>query len=187
MWRQLSLFLTMYSSSVMAAETQLQFYRPFTDTNKHIIPKADISLEGKCLKQSELIAREDAWQCEAQGKIYDPCFVKPYGHMNEAICPESPWVAESVRINVSSSVDNTTHKTLDMSRNYPWAVELESGVKCQAFLSKVASYDGLPVRYFCSDKSSLLGHLQRCSSSWKILQHTERPELNTVAIEKAWF
>lgn len=33
-------------------------------------------MSGQCYEQSHIIIREDAWRCQAEGQLFDPCFVK---------------------------------------------------------------------------------------------------------------
>ena len=179
------IFAFLLSMQVFAADTELSFYRPWTETAKQLPLVVVAKLSGACTQQSHVIKRDDAWYCFAGDKVYDPCFVKPYGSHLEAICPESPWSNKAVQITVSSSMDNTQHEALDMSRTFPWALELSAGEKCQAVDSS-ERYDGLPVRYRCNTGGELIGHLQRCNSEWKILRH-QATGVDTVSITRAWF
>lgn len=186
MWRKIKLLIIMvWPILLFAKDTERQLYRPFTETMKH--PPAVVYTEkaGECAQQSLLIRREDAWRCIAEGKVYDPCFMKVYGTHHDVICPDFPWSGKSVKITVSTPLDNSQHRTLDMSRTYPWAVELATGEKCQAVDSNEI-YDGLPVRYQCENDSKLFGYLQRCATTWKILQHSASG-VTTAKIKKAWF
>ena len=186
MCREFILFITLvWPVALFANDTLLQFYRPYTETTHHPAAVIVAKKAGECWQQSQRIVREDAWRCSAEGKNYDPCFVKPFGDHLNAICPESPWTANSVQITVNTPLDNSNHATLDMSRGYPWAIELANGVKCQATDSG-ESYDDLPVRYRCNEQSVLFGHIQRCAVAWKMLQHNASGT-STVVIEKVWF
>lgn len=166
-----------------AEDTILHLYHPLTPKDPTTVVTA--KKFGECWQQSQLIKREDAWRCIADGQIHDPCFVQPYGSHLEALCPESPWAKRGVQITVSSPLDNKQHETLDMSRTYPWAVELTNEEKCQAILTN-EQYDNSPVRYHCEKNTVLIGHLQRCTGVWKILQR-EGNQVNMVKIKKAWF
>ncbi len=186
MKREVVLFFAIFGTMpAVAGDTELSLYRPLTETDTHPAVERVIKKNGQCLTQSERIKREDAWHCEAEGIVYDPCFVAPYGSHLEAICPESPWSHQGVQISVASPLDNSNHQTLDMSRTYPWAIELTNGEKCEAVVT-TKEYDGLPVRYRCEKQSELIGHVQRCNSTWKILQHAANG-VDTVEIAKAWF
>ena len=170
---------------VSAHDTVLKLYRPFGEVVDQTPPQIKNTMQGYCDRQSQLILREDAWHCGALGKIYDPCFVKLAGNRKEVICPQSPWVSDSVQINVSTPLNNDRHVSLDMSRVFPWAVELFNGEHCQA-IESAETYDSMPVRYRCSRKNVLIGYLQRCKSVWSMLEKT--PEgVVTVEFKRAWF
>jgi hypothetical protein len=181
----LYLFLFCCSFKLAADDTILKLYRPFGDVENQVAPEVKKSLKGDCYAQSQLIVREDAWRCTADGKTYDPCFVKSGPNRTEALCPKSPWVAESVQIMVSQPLNNEQNITLDMSVTYPWAIELTNGQRCQA-INPGKIYDEMPVRYKCGNQNYLVGHLQRCKTPWSILEKTPSGVV-TVELSKAWF
>lgn len=181
----LYLFLFIYSFDVVANDTILKLYRPYGDVENQIAPQVKKTFRGECYSQSRLIVREDAWFCMAGGKTYDPCFVKAGPNRTTALCPQSPWVADSVQIMVKLPLNNEQNKALDMSRTYPWAIELTNGEHCQAVNSGKV-YDKMPVRYKCGKKNYLVGYLQRCKAVWSILEKTPSGVV-TVEISKAWF
>lgn len=183
--RVLSVLLFFCSLIVFADDTVLKLYRPFGDAVDQVSPSVKMVLQGQCDVQSQLIIREDAWRCQAEGKIFDPCFVKLASNKMEAVCPQSPWVGDSVQINVTTPLNNDSHMTLDMSRVFPWAVELVNGERCQA-VEPTELYDSMPIRYHCSNQNRLIGYLQRCKPVWSMLEKT--PEgVSTVELKKAWF
>lgn len=177
--------LCFYSAVSLAHDTVLKLYRPYGDATEQAIPIVKSSLYGECFAQSQLIVREDAWRCISGENTYDPCFVKPGPDRTEALCPESPWVGDSVQIRVKSPLNNEQNKTLDMSLSYPWAIELANGEHCQAIQSGMM-YDQMPVRYKCAHMNYLLGHLQRCATQWSMLEKTPQGVI-TVVLDKAWF
>lgn len=184
---QRGLFLLLFCCSFMgeAADTLLKLYRPYGDVLEQAIPTIKKTQWGHCSAQSHLILREDAWRCESEGTIYDPCFVKAGTHRTEALCPQSPWIGDSVQIRVSGTLNNELNKPLDMSQAYPWGIELANGEHCLAIDSKKL-YDQMPIRYRCTNKNLLVGHLQRCKTVWSILE--KRPEgVAPVELVKAWF
>jgi hypothetical protein len=181
------LFLLLWCCSLSAAaeDTLLKLYRPYGDVIEQVAPVVKKTSQGHCLSQSKLIVREDAWQCEADGKIYDPCFVKAGNNRTEALCPQSPWVGDSVVIMMPSPINNEHNETLDMSRTYPWGIELENGERCLAIHTEEL-YDQMPIRYRCTNHNVLVGYLQRCKTIWSMLEKT--PEgVVTVELIKAWF
>jgi hypothetical protein len=181
------LFLLLVSCSFWAeaSDTVLKLYRPYGEVTEQIAPIVKQTLSGHCLTQSRLILREDAWRCEAEGKIYDPCFVKAGNNRTEALCPQSPWVGDSVQIMVPTPLNNELHQTLDMSQAYPWGIELSNGERCLAIHS-VKLYDEMLVRYRCANQNLLVGHLQRCKNIWSMLEKTPQGVV-TVELTRAWF
>lgn len=179
------LFLFFYSFGVAADDTVLKLYRPYGDVENQVAPQVKNTYRGECYSQSQLIVREDAWRCMANGKTYDPCFVKSGPNRTQALCPKSPWVGDSVQIMVKLPLNNEQNTTLDMSRTYPWGIELTNGERCYAIKSD-KTYDNMPVRYKCSKKNYLVGHLQRCKTVWSILEKTPAGVV-TVELSKAWF
>ncbi|KTD19026.1 hypothetical protein [Legionella jordanis] len=180
-----AVFIAFLSFNLWSQDTELKLYQPFDDHAQQSPRIISQQVQGECWQQSQRIKREDAWRCMAQGKIYDPCFVKQYGAANEAICPQSPWVGTTVKITLSSPVDNSQNVPLDMAEAYPWAIELTDGEKCQA-VDEGGNYDGLPIRYQCDRQSVLIGHIQRCKAEWGILQKTASG-VSTAIVARAWF
>lgn len=184
--RVLFLIVWFFSIGAVGAEdTILKLYRPYGEVHQQVVPTVKKSVMGHCSSQSRVILREDAWRCEAEGKTYDPCFVKAGNNRTEALCPHSPWVGDSVQIMVSTPLHNEVNKTLDMSRTYPWGIELSNGEQCLA-IDTHEEYDQMPIRYRCTHKNLLVGYLQRCKTVWSMLEKT--PEgVVTVELTKAWF
>lgn len=181
------LFLLFFFCSffVAADDTILKLYRPYGEVTEQAAPVVKSTLQGHCVAQSRLIIREDAWHCEADGKSFDPCFVKAGEHRTEALCPQSPWVGDSVLIMMSSPVNNELNETLDMAKAYPWAIELTNGEYCLAIHS-AEQYEEMPVRYHCSNQNVLVGYLQRCKNVWSMLEKSPTG-ITTVALKRAWF
>jgi hypothetical protein len=181
------LFLLLFCCSflVEAGDTVLKLYRPYWDMTEQVAPTVKKTLLGHCLTQSRLILREDAWRCEAEGKTYDPCFVKAGTNRTEALCPQSPWIGDSVQIMVRTPLNNELNQTLDMSQAYPWGIELSNGERCLA-IDSAKLYDEMPIRYRCTNKKLLVGHLQRCKNVWSMLEKTPEGVI-TVELVKAWF
>lgn len=174
-----------FCSFVAADDTVLKLYRPFGEVTAQAPLIVKSKLFGRCIGQSQLIVREDAWRCEAGGRVYDPCFVKSGGNKKKAVCPQSPWTGDSVQVSVPSPLNNERHIGLDMSRAFPWAIELANGEYCQA-IDPNSVYDGMPVRYRCSGTNVLIGYLQRCKAVWSMLEKTPGG-VDTVELIKAWF
>ncbi|WP_131780902.1 hypothetical protein [Legionella gresilensis] len=186
MYVQVTLIFVIFFTALSYADTEIKLYRPFGDTIAQEPLVVKETYPGDCWQQSQRIKREDAWRCQVQNKIYDPCFVKQFGSHKQAICPQSPWNGVSVLLNLPTAVNNSQHITLDVSKAYPWAIELSTGEKCQA-LDREEFYDNMPIRYHCNNQTELLGHLQRCKSTWTILQRNKSNQIEKAIVTKAWF
>lgn len=187
MLRVLLIILTiLYSFTLKAQDTELKLFRPFSETQQQIPLIIEKRLTGECWQQSQRIIREDAWRCLAKGQVFDPCFIKQFSDNTEALCPQSPWVGRSVLLKLSTAADNSQHTELDMSRTYPWAMELISGEQCEA-ARQPETIENLPVRYHCDNQTILMGHLQRCKAEWSILKRDTAGKVTTVTVKKAWF
>lgn len=180
--RLLLLSPLLLTNLALADETEPTLYQPFS----HAPLKKDLyvfgTLQGHCKKQSVTDTRNDAWQCRAFGKTYDPCFKHPYNKTNELICPKSPWSKRAIKMVTNDQLDNTNHQELDMSQAYPWAIELSDGTHC---LSK-PSTDPKQHDYKCQKKQMLSGRLMRCNTVWKI-SRVENNITDVASIKRAWF
>lgn len=174
--------LVFSGTAAFADETDPTLYQPFAKTpqQKELIVAG--SLKGSCKKQSDTDKREDAWQCRAFGKTYDPCFKHPFSQNNELICPKSPWSNKAIKIVTHDQLDNSNHQELDMSKAYPWAIELTDGTHC---LAKPSS-DPIQHNYKCQNKQTLSGKLMRCNPSWKITRN-DNNATDMVHVKRAWF
>lgn len=182
-------FLTLLWITVeqaIAGDTLLKLYRPFTEMSQISQPESfGAPHPGRCIGQSHLVQREDAWRCSDGRVTYDPCFLNPAGSQTSVLCPVAPWEKQAVVIQLTQRLDNSKHVALDMSRGYPWGIELSQGDKCLA-IDTTQQYDNLPVRYVCQSRSVLFGHIQRCSPTWKVLQHNANG-VATITVARAWF
>lgn len=178
-------FLFSISLSLQSQDTVLKLYRPFNQISAQAPITILKKIQGQCLHPSEHTSRKDSWRCEADGKIYDPCFSAQAGSPPRMICPNAPETGLSIEILLTSSPDNASHEELDMSRNYPWTIELDHGILCQSMQTQ-ESYDHLPIRYHCNDQSLLIGSIQRCDPQWKML-NLKGHQISTVMIKQVWF
>ncbi len=164
----LSLGLCCYAVLGVAADTVLKLYRPFGEVTEQAVLTIKQELKGMCSQHSQLMIRPDAWRCHAAGKVFDPCFGKT-ANSNEVLCPQSPWEGASVKIKLEQGLVLEQHQPIDMSRNFPWAVELLNGEYCLAIDEKL-TYDSMPVHYRCGKDDLLFGYLQRCKTVWSMLE-----------------
>jgi hypothetical protein len=170
----------------VAADTELSLYQPFGEERNQASIQVVQTMQGECYEQSRVDRREGAWRCIVGSMVLDPCFVKIYGDRKEALCPHSPWNGQAIKIIVNQSLDNSKHQALDMSINYPWALELVDGTQCQKLPDSNQMFDNQPIRYRCNNQSVLFGRLQRCKTEWSMLQK-KQDNVETVSIKQVWF
>lgn len=165
--------------------TELKLYRPFIDGELKIVEKRP----GLCFEQSQRIKREDAWRCQAGNALYDPCFINVYASQKQAFCVMNPWQPKTIELSLKQDLDLKEQTYLDVSKAYPWGIELAKGQKCLALDEDGRRFfDNLPIRYQCNDKSVLIGSMQRCKKPWSMLQVAQgKKQAKTALIKKAWF
>lgn len=186
MWQDVIKFYALIvPMAAMATETEFHLYRPLTARAFQPQIKIITRTQGECWQQSRRIQREDAWHCMANSIEYDPCFVKPFGSKREATCIQYPWSTEGIQIQLSSPLDNSQHIPLDMSKTFPWALELSNGQACYKIDSQSMD-QGMSIRYRCDEKTVLIGEIQRCNNPWQIQQH-DSLGYTMVTIAKAWY
>lgn len=181
--RVLLLGLLFNSFIAYAEDTVLKLYRPFEGGEQGVIIKE--RFKGQCEVQSHLILREDAWRCQVEGKTLDPCFSQTGNNSTTLLCPMSPWTKENIAVTVDKPLNNEGHQALDMSRTFPWAIELVNGEHCHAIESNEL-YDSMSIRYRCTNQNILLGPIQRCNPLWSTLEKTSNGVV-TIDLKKVWF
>ncbi|MDF1929842.1 hypothetical protein PGH45_06880 [Legionella pneumophila] len=87
MLQRVLLVLLCFFFLASASDTVLKLYRPFGDVFEQAPPVVKKIMSGQCYEQSRIIIREDAWLCQAEGQLFDPCFVKAGSKKMEAVCP----------------------------------------------------------------------------------------------------
>lgn len=185
MQRFLGLLALAMSLNAAGRDTELKLFHPFISGEEPSVRIIQVE-KGSCEEPSRRLLRETAYRCQAAGKILDPCFVHPLGTKTRFICPKSPWSGTGTAIQAEQPVLYSTRAVLDMSKSYPWAVELSDGEKCQV-LSDGLFFENQPVHYHCTGKSFLFGHLQRCKPAWSILKRNADAQVETTEIHVAWF
>ena len=180
------LALSLFSHVCLSEETQVKLYRPFNPSHGQADVVVNQTMKGLCWEQSHADKREGAWRCMVGSVVLDPCFVKSYGEKKQAICPQSPWNGKAIKVMVEQDLDDSSHEEMDMSKNYPWALELTDGARCQKIADSNQYFDGLPIHYLCDNDSVLFGRIQRCKAQWSMLQKSNSGVV-TALIDKAWF
>lgn len=167
------------------ADTVLKWYRPFGEPTDQVTPVAKHQVKAICNQPSQRTLREDALRCEAGEHIFDPCFFQTRQNRTTILCLQSPWDADATEVELQGRLPIEAMQALDMSKNYPWALELGDGSHCLA-VDPGRSFDGMPIRYQCNNHKELMGYLRRCQSTWSILEKKGDGAIH-VDIARAWF
>lgn len=122
-------------------------------------------IEGFCWTFSIAVLSPNAWRCQSDNSILDPCFGSPTDTF--VICGGKPFPAgEGVKLNLTEPLPvSEAHK---VDRFYGWRLELVDGVQCDYILYPTGTLDGLGlipmiqagINYRCSDGWYVAGDLQ---------------------------
>lgn len=156
--------------------SEIHYFRPFVAGQQKPNYVIKRTVHGRCVAQSSVILREDAWHCTTSDESLDPCFAKSE-NAGELLCFLSPKAKEAVLLTLDQPLAAIPLLPLDVSKTHPWLIKLEQGLTCQ-----FESQDS----YRCEDKTLLLPPLQRCGQPWHIL-HQKGTELRRLAISEVWF
>lgn len=186
-WTLIGLLMVLVHGALAAVieRTDMQYFRPFVTGVKKTSFTRQSPIKGHCIRQSELIKREDAWVCQANGQSLDPCFSQEDSGQSQMLCFPHSQIAEAIPLILISPLPRVAKIPLDMSSAYPWGVELEDGQWCEA-MREGTWVNGVAVHYACKDGSYLLGNIQRCHQPWQILQQRHQ-EMKQAKIRRALF
>jgi hypothetical protein len=123
---------------------------------------------GSCLSVSLTVARRDAWRCDTDDFIIDPCFSA--GSKSRILaCPVAPWSRRVVALRLRSPLKRW-RPFLDATRHAPWAIRVSNGKRCRSlFGAALDSVNGKPVTYRCAGSGFLLGWVGAVSSTVEYL------------------
>ena len=180
----LIVWVTLFMGQLWAKDTSLVLYRPFIKAQQSSQFIRD-KKQGECLTPSKILTRSNAWQCASGSTILDPCFVLNRSNGQVVICPDNPWAHHANQLVLKQSVILPADETQDISKDYPWAIELINGSRCIHDVSQ-ESIDNIPVRYQCNDGAQLIGHIHRCNNEWQMLR-VEQGVTNEMVLTKVFY
>jgi hypothetical protein len=185
--KKLVFYVFLFSSGALFAEneTQVRLYRPFTEGANLPAMQVSATYDGRCMQQSDILVREDAWRCDTQSQTYDPCFLKPGSKDDSLYCLQTPWSGATVKINSKQTASNDSFRSIDMAKGKPWAVEMQNGKHCIA-IEETQMIDNQPLSYLCQGGEYLLGRLQRCKAHWSVLW-SNGATIEQRKISEVWF
>ncbi len=169
--------------------TRITVYRPFT--NGKLSPRLKVvrTAKGHCFSGSVADPRRDAWRCQFENAIADPCFSDPKVPVWVA-CPEdgSPFGTRVVRLALSKSLPKSLGNRGNAGQGNPWAVKLASGKVCTFLTGATFAFRGRRVNYGCDKTTFLAGSPERSGSTWTITLGTgpkSRPRTASILVA-AW-
>jgi hypothetical protein len=121
--------------------------------------------QGTCSGPSQMVSWSGAWQCTANGEIFDPCVVGPDGVT--LTCDHDPSDAQP-------------GFTLQLPEGLPervppatppagvWIIQLDSGEVCRYNTATSITVEGQRINYNCANLTQLLGEINRPGPTWTI-------------------
>ena len=178
------------AAAAAAGRTQVNVYRAFTRSGQPTVPT--LRVHGRCLGGSDTINRRDAWRCQSQQFIYDPCFSSRRAR-GVVICPaRGLFHGWAIRIKLSRKLprEGGNAGRPDRTRGLPWALVTASGWRCRLITGATTVVHGQRRNYTCKGtKNNLWGAPDRHRRSWTIFYASQgathlrrRTQLTTV-----WF
>ncbi|MBI5949866.1 MAG: serine hydrolase [Chloroflexi bacterium] len=137
---------------------------------------------GSCDEPSALLRREGAVACTVDGESYDPCFV-PDPLVPVAVCGATPTEEGggfAVRV---EQLPEGERRRPGMAA---WFLLLEGGATCTLVQEDPFDEDGDRVTYRCSDRSVIVGPIQRTATWWAYRAAEDFSTTATVAVTAAW-
>jgi hypothetical protein len=174
------------------AATQLRVFTPSVAGRLAAGVEVIGHAEGPCFARSLASpGRPDAYRCEADAAILDPCFHDPMGGAGLLYCAPEPFSLEVVEL---APVDGLP-EPLDVPADpdYPsaraWALVLEAGQRCTLLTGATAGIAGMRIDYGCDDGSAVVGPIDRSLAVWRVFHRADHgaASLDRVVVVQAWF
>lgn len=168
--------------------TEKRFYRPYGDAHQQILANIPLAkaFAAYCDSASLLSNRRDAWRCRVGQVELDPCFTDEDKPTTFLKCIKTPWSQEYQPISNIAGLTPRPEKTLDMSKDWPWGIELSDGEQCLRSGDNLY-FQGQAVRYRCQNQGLLFGYIQHCKEPWSMLLKKRDGQLVSVALRRVWF
>jgi len=179
----LTYFCPAYADDALYTDSVL--YQAFAEAPLQTPLTTVAKTRGQCKQNSTVSERDDAWRCQVEGGVLDPCYVRRYSKRDELVCPLSPWSDKAVQVTINHLL-LTQRPALDMAASNPWSVELTNGKRCIKLPPEERNLEGETERYRCEDGVALVGDFYRCKGLWEIYSK-DNGNINTVYIKRAWY
>lgn len=193
--RILALFFSINSPYILAQIAAIQTTQPLTATEVYTFhpftQKGELQSDlviitrtsGICWTKSlEDHGRSDAWRCQANNLILDPCF-----HDETLVaCITSPWTKRISILEITGTLPKTTSFVNQTA--FPWSVELSDGEHCVFLTGAGTSVNDMRVNYACTFDTHIIGDIDRSHSVWFVnLYNTQTKKIMKMPITKAWY
>jgi hypothetical protein len=162
--------------------TTIVAFHPYDGAGQLSVQVGDAG-RGECWTTSIADPVAGAYRCFEGNRILDPCFAPAHPTAPiELACLATPW-SDAVMLRVNGSLPNSGPGA---SPSRPWALELESGVRCVASTGTVPSVHGVDLGYRCTDS----GNAAIQSSSGDVVTAAyaapRSTTLETVSVDTIW-
>src|SRR5262245_10805992 len=145
-------------------------------------------VSGECFAPSIASAgRPDAWRCSSGNRVMDPCFE---GLQSVVLaCATSPWSADVVLLTPTAELPRGKANRPELDMAPPWALELDSGVRCQLLTGATWGAAGMRVNYGCEgDSGYVIGDVDRSRARWQVFFDAPKGvSARTVGVTAAWY
>ncbi len=187
-----ALALLMPAVAQPVAATQLRVFTPSVALRLAAGVEVVAHAEGSCFARSLASpGRPDAFRCEAEAAILDPCFLDPMGEAGLLYCALEPFSLEVVELAPVDGMPEPLEVPADP--DYPsaraWALVLEGGQRCTLLTGASAGIAGLRIEYGCDDGSAVVGPIDRSLPVWRVFHRADHgaASLDRVVVVQAWF
>ncbi|MGL4651352.1 MAG: hypothetical protein ACRC1H_18245, partial [Caldilineaceae bacterium] len=139
---------------------------PATDIVSFVPAVPDEIRAGACYGGSDIVSVSTAWRCGLTGgEVFDPCIIA--ADAETIVCGANPATGEAGFV-----LELTQPLPTDAieAKEYPgaWLFELTSGAVCRFTQGTTVTIEGERVNYACSDRTQLLGEINKQGALWTI-------------------
>jgi hypothetical protein len=129
--------------------TSTVHFHAFGTDGALLVPTTARVVRGQCWTASIAAPESSAYRCFQGNKILDPCFAPDDPASPPLLaCMDTPW-SKALRLHVTGKLPKPAAGASVPTR--PWALELDTGLRCVSSTGTVPSLAGVNLTYRCSD------------------------------------
>jgi hypothetical protein len=186
--------------------TDTRYVLPFTADGLNASLTVASTIEGICNFESSIAStRPDAWGCNTDGGVLDPCFENPFlasDKPGQLACFDTPFSTDVVLLTLTSPLSrqkegaaeagaddaqSTTAESTIGPWDLPWAIELANGDRCALMRGTLFFMAGQTIYYGCERGGTILGEPDRSQPVWVVSYAAEGALVsNLVDVVAAW-